>query len=68
MLFTPVEGFSCSAALLSAPLHETDVRAVVAATVHRLRDAYPPVEETAEGAPTVGSVNAGAGHTTHAEL
>ncbi|GAA5099820.1 TetR family transcriptional regulator C-terminal domain-containing protein [Nocardia iowensis] len=50
LLLTLVEGFSCSAALFSAPLHETDVRAVVAATIHRLRDAYPPVEVAAEDA------------------
>ncbi|GAB2630565.1 TetR family transcriptional regulator C-terminal domain-containing protein [Nocardia goodfellowii] len=52
LLLTLVEGFSCSAALLSTPLHETDVRAVVAATMHRLRDAYPPVEEAAADAAT----------------
>ncbi|CAM4203208.1 TetR/AcrR family transcriptional regulator [Nocardia ninae] len=52
LLLTLVEGFSCSAALFSAPLHETDVRAVAAATMHRLRNAYPPVEETAEDAVT----------------
>lgn len=42
LLFALVEGFSFSSALLSAPLREADVRAVVAATMHRLRDAYPP--------------------------
>ncbi|GAA1307021.1 TetR/AcrR family transcriptional regulator [Pseudonocardia xinjiangensis] len=47
LLFTLVEGFSFSSALFSAPLRETDVRAVVTATMHRLRDAYPPFEETA---------------------
>lgn len=45
LLFALVEGFSFSSALLSAPLHETDVRAVVSATMHRLRDAYPPLGE-----------------------
>jgi hypothetical protein len=46
LLFTLVEGFSFSSALFSAPLREADVRAVVTATTHRLRDAYPPFEET----------------------
>jgi AcrR family transcriptional regulator len=46
LLFNLVEGFSFSSALFSAPLREADVRAVVTATVHRLRDAYPPVEQT----------------------
>lgn len=50
LLFTLVEGFSFSSALFSAPLRETDVRAVVTATMHRLRDAYPPLEETAAAA------------------
>ena len=50
LLFTLVEGFSFSSALFSAPLREADVRAVVTATVHRLRDAYPPFEETAAAA------------------
>jgi hypothetical protein len=50
LLFTLVEGFSFSSAMLSAPLRETDVRDVVTATVHRLRDAYPPVEEASEDA------------------
>jgi hypothetical protein len=50
LLFTLVEGFSFSSALFSAPLRETDVRAVVTATMHRLRDAYPPFEETASAA------------------
>ncbi|GAB3615925.1 hypothetical protein GCM10027416_04820 [Okibacterium endophyticum] len=48
LLVTLVEGFSFSAALAPAPLHETDVRVVVAAVMHRLRDAYPPAEEAAE--------------------
>jgi AcrR family transcriptional regulator len=47
LLFNLVEGFSFSSALSSDPLHETDVRAVVTATMHRMRDAYPPVDETA---------------------
>lgn len=46
LLFTLIEGFSFSSALSSAPLRETDVRAVVTATMHRLRDFYPPSEET----------------------
>lgn len=47
LLFALIEGFSFSSALFSAPLRETDVRAVVAATVQRLRDAYPPSEKGA---------------------
>jgi AcrR family transcriptional regulator len=43
-LLALVEGFSFSSALLSAPPHETDVRAVATAAINRLRDAYPPVE------------------------
>jgi hypothetical protein len=31
-------------------LRETDVRAVVTATMQRLRDAYPPSEKAVEGA------------------
>jgi hypothetical protein len=50
LLFTLVEGFSFSSALFSAPLCESDVRSVVTATMHRLRDAHPPVEETAAAA------------------
>jgi AcrR family transcriptional regulator len=50
LLFTLVEGFSFGSAMLSSPLRETDVRDVVTATVHRLRGAYPPVEEVAEDA------------------
>ncbi|MFC9504169.1 TetR/AcrR family transcriptional regulator [Streptomyces sp. NPDC057002] len=50
LLFALIEGFSFSSALFSAPLHETDVRAVVTATVQRLRDAYPPSEEAVGGA------------------
>ncbi|GAA0978574.1 TetR/AcrR family transcriptional regulator [Nocardiopsis tropica] len=50
LLFALVEGFSFSSALFSAPLHETDVRAAVTATVQRLRDAYPPFGEVVEGA------------------
>ncbi|MGW5381506.1 TetR/AcrR family transcriptional regulator [Nocardia sp. NPDC003963] len=42
LLFALIEGFSFSSALFSAPLHETDVRAVVTSTVQRLRAAYPP--------------------------
>lgn len=50
LLFNLVEGFSFSSALSSAPLRETDVRAVVTATMHRMRDAYPPFGETAAAA------------------
>lgn len=50
LLLALVEGFSFSSALAAAPLDETDVRAIVAAAMHRLRDAYPHVEEAAEGA------------------
>ncbi|GAB3462042.1 TetR family transcriptional regulator C-terminal domain-containing protein [Streptomonospora sediminis] len=56
LLFTLVEGFSLSSALFSAPLHETDVRTVVTATVQRLRDAYPPSGQAFEG--TVGAPEA----------
>jgi AcrR family transcriptional regulator len=42
LLFALIEGLSFSSALLSAPWHETDVRAVVTATMNRLRDALPP--------------------------
>ncbi|SHI67286.1 DNA-binding transcriptional regulator, AcrR family [Nocardiopsis flavescens] len=49
LLFTLVEGFSFSSALFSAPLHETEVRTVVAATLQRLRDAYPPAGEVTGG-------------------
>ncbi|MDG4788967.1 TetR/AcrR family transcriptional regulator [Micromonospora sp. WMMD1102] len=48
LLFALVEGFSFSSALVSAPLRETDVRAVVTATVQRLRDAYPPAGKAVE--------------------
>jgi AcrR family transcriptional regulator len=48
LLFNLIEGFSFSSALFSAPLHETDVRAVVTATVQRLRDACPPSETAVE--------------------
>lgn len=50
LLFALIEGFSLSSALSSAPLREADVRAVVTATVQRLRDACPPSEEAAEEA------------------
>jgi AcrR family transcriptional regulator len=49
LLFALIEGFSFSSALFSAPLHETDVRAVVTATMQRLRDAYPPSENPSRG-------------------
>lgn len=48
LLLTLVEGFSFSSALSRVPLREADVRAVVEATLHRLRDAYPPAEESLE--------------------
>lgn len=47
LLITLTEGFSLSSALLSAPLQEPDVRAVVTSSVQRLRDAYPKVNEPA---------------------
>ncbi|WP_033326131.1 TetR/AcrR family transcriptional regulator [Streptomyces yerevanensis] len=50
LLVALIEGFSFSSALFSAPLHEADVRAVVTATMQRLRDAYPPSEKAVEGA------------------
>lgn len=48
LLFTLVEGFSFSSALSIDPLSEADVRSVVRATLHRLRDAYPPADELVE--------------------
>ena len=48
LLFTLIEGFSFSSALSSAPLREAEVRAAVSATMHRLRDAYPPSDEAVE--------------------
>ena len=45
-LLTLVEGFSFGSAQLSAPLRETDVRAVATATLHRMIDAYPYSGET----------------------
>ncbi|MFE5480071.1 MULTISPECIES: TetR/AcrR family transcriptional regulator [unclassified Nocardia] len=45
LLFALIEGFSFSSALFSAPLRETDIRAVVTATMLRLRGAYPPSEQ-----------------------
>lgn len=48
LLFTLVEGFSFSSALSSAPLREAEVRAAVSATMHRLRDDYPPSDEAVE--------------------
>jgi AcrR family transcriptional regulator len=50
LLLTLVEGFSFSSAQLTAPLRETDVRAVAITTLRRMIDAYPPVEEGAEAA------------------
>lgn len=44
LLFTLIEGFSLSSALSSTPLREADVRAVVTATMQRIRDAYPSSE------------------------
>ncbi|ASO21097.1 AcrR family transcriptional regulator [Actinoalloteichus hoggarensis] len=46
LLFALIEGFSFSSALFSAPLRETDVHAVVTATLHRLRDACPPSDDS----------------------
>jgi AcrR family transcriptional regulator len=46
-LVTLVEGFSLSSSLLSAPLQESDVRAVATSSVQRLRDAYPNVDGAA---------------------
>lgn len=48
LLVTLVEGFSFSSALSRVPLREAEVRSVVAATLHRLRDAYPPADELVE--------------------
>jgi len=48
LLLTLVEGFSFSSALSREPLREADVRSVVEATLHRLRNAYPPAEESPE--------------------
>ncbi|MCF2573815.1 TetR/AcrR family transcriptional regulator [Brevibacterium sp. UCMA 11754] len=48
LLFTLIEGFSFGSALSSAPLQEAEVRATVSATMHRLRDAYPPSEEAVQ--------------------
>lgn len=48
LLVTLVEGFSFSSALSCVPLREAEVRSVVAATLHRLRDAYPPADEPVE--------------------
>ncbi|PCC37741.1 hypothetical protein CIK66_17790 [Brachybacterium alimentarium] len=53
LLFTLIEGFSLSSALSSSPLRETDVRAVVTATMHRLRDAYPPAEKAVARDPEI---------------
>ena len=50
LLLALVEGFSFSSALLSDPLREADVRAVVTATIDRLRDAYAPREDATEDA------------------
>ncbi|MCK1797614.1 TetR family transcriptional regulator C-terminal domain-containing protein [Streptomyces sp. XM4193] len=47
LLVTLTEGFSLSSALLSAPLQESDVHAVVASSVQRLRDAYPIADRSA---------------------
>lgn len=48
LLLSLIEGFSFSSALVSAPLQEADVRAVVTATMRRMIDAHPPSGETAE--------------------
>ncbi|MGW3831562.1 TetR/AcrR family transcriptional regulator [Streptomyces microflavus] len=44
LLFTLFEGFSLSSSTLPAPLNESDVRAVAATTVRRMRDSYAPVD------------------------
>lgn len=44
LLLTLIEGFSFRSTLLAGPQREADVRTLVAATVHRVRDAYPPRE------------------------
>lgn len=53
-LFTLMEGFSFSSVFFPAPLREADARAVVTATVRRLREAYPlsagPAEKSGDGA------------------
>ena len=41
LLYTLIEGFSFSSAMLPTPLREGDVRSVVTTAVHRLRDTYP---------------------------
>jgi AcrR family transcriptional regulator len=41
MLLALIEGFSFSSALLSEPMNDADVRAVVTETMRRLRCAYP---------------------------
>jgi AcrR family transcriptional regulator len=46
LLITLVEGFSLSAALSPTPLEEADVRAVVTATIERLRDTHPSAPES----------------------
>ncbi|MFE8910508.1 TetR/AcrR family transcriptional regulator [Streptomyces globisporus] len=43
LLFTLIEGFSLSSSTLPAPLDQSDVRAVAAMTVQRMRDAYAPI-------------------------
>lgn len=50
LVFNLIEGFSFSSALLAEPLREADVRAVVMATMERLRDAYPPAGNDVEAA------------------
>ncbi|QYA98326.1 TetR/AcrR family transcriptional regulator [Streptomyces anulatus] len=44
LLFTLIEGFSLSSSRLPAPLDESDVRAVAAMTVRRMRDTYAPID------------------------
>ncbi len=57
LLFALIEGLSFGSALFSAPLRETDVRAVVTGTMQRLRDAYPRSGEATDGAAEVPEVS-----------
>ncbi|GAB2474893.1 hypothetical protein GCM10027063_14710 [Promicromonospora xylanilytica] len=50
LLLSLIEGFSFSSALVSAPLQEAEVRAVVTDTLRRMINAYPLVEEVATAA------------------
>lgn len=50
LLFTLIEGFSFSSALVSTPLLKADVHAAVTASTHRLLNAYPSSEGAVERA------------------